>query len=320
MHRASPYRWIGLRAVPLIALAIASFTVQVCAQEAEDTQELEQFDASKLTPEQKRFFELYSSIKWQEGPGTANIGSFGQIELPQGYRFTDQEGARIWAEVTGNIPDENELGVLKPAESDDWFVVFTYDDIGHVKDDERDSLDADAILKSIQQGTEAGNEVRRERGMRELAVTGWARPPAYDPKTNNLCWATKLVLKEDPQAENVNYQTRLLGRTGVMNVTLVCDTDKLDSTVPVLENMLGHYEFKDGQKYAEWTEGDKLATVGLTGLIAGGAAVVAVKSGLFAKLLGALAKAGKLIVVVIIGIGAGLARLFRRSTPQTEEA
>ena len=39
----------------------------------------------------------------------------------------------------------------------DWQVMFEYDDVGFVKDDEKDKLNADKLLDAIKRGTAAAN-------------------------------------------------------------------------------------------------------------------------------------------------------------------
>ncbi len=87
--------------------------------------------------------------------------------------------------------------------------------------------------------------------------------------------------------------------------------------------MLTGYSFKEGAKYADWKPGDKVAAVGLAGLIGGGALAVAAKSGLLGKLGIMLAKAGKLVIVIVIAAFAGIVSLFKkiftgRSTASSE--
>jgi uncharacterized membrane-anchored protein len=69
------------------------------------------------------------------------------------------------------VPSGDELGVLacegRGAEASSWFVIYTYDASGFVRDDEKGALDADAILASIRRGTEAANEGRRARVVRD---------------------------------------------------------------------------------------------------------------------------------------------------------
>ena len=76
----------------------------------------------------------------------------------------------------------------------------------------------------------------------------------------------------------VNYNTRLLGRRGVMTVSLVVDPNQVAATVPAFNDLLKSYSFNSGQGYAEFRAGDKIAKYGLTALVAGGAGAVAAKN------------------------------------------
>ena len=69
--------------------------------------------------------------------------------------------------------------------------------------------------------------------------------------------------------------------------------------------MLSGFDFVQGQKYAEFRQGDRMAAYGLTGLIAGGGVAVAAKTGLFKWIW-------KGLVAAVVGIGALFKKLFRR--------
>ncbi len=180
-----------------------------------------------------------------------------------------------------NPVNGTELGFLAPIE-EDWFLVFEFDDIGYVKDEEKDELDADAILESIREGNREANKIRREKGWGMLDVVGWHQPPYYNEQTHNLEWAT--LGRSSEGATVINYNTRLLGREGVMRATLVADPGQIEGILLTSKTLLEGYEFLTGNRYSEFRVGDKIAEYGLTALITGGAAAVAVKTGLFKKL------------------------------------
>ena len=270
---------------------------------------------AELNPEQSRLANLYQQIQWQIGPTTAAIGSNAEIKIPEGYRFTGAQGAALWNQITQN-PPSNDLGVLMPMQGGDWFLVFQFDDVGYVADAEKDKLDANAILKQMQEGTEQSNAYRRSQGWQEVHVGGWVYPPAYDPSTKNLVWATRLT--SPGQADGTNYNIRILGRRGVMTVTLVVGPEELPKVVPTIKTMLTGFEFKSGEKHSEWVSGDKIAAYGLTGLITGGAAVAAAKSGILGKLGLLFAKAGKAIVLGIAAIGATIWKFVTGRNMQKE--
>lgn len=70
------------------------------------------------------------------------------------------------------------------------------------------------------------------------------------------------------------------------------------------------FKFNQGETYAEFRQGDKVATYGLVGLVAGGAAFAAGKAGLFAKLGVVFAKFYKFIIAGVLALFVGIKKLF----------
>ena len=240
-------------------------------------------------------------IKWQDGPTVGSLGTLAEVRVPEGYVFAGGDDTRRIMEAMQNPPTGTELGFVSPLRPT-WFVVFEFDEIGYVKDDEKNSLDADALLSSIQKGNEAVNQERKKRGWSTLTIVGWEVPPAYNPDTNNLEWAIK------GRSDNgfvVNHNTRVLGRKGVMKTTLVTDPFRLKQVLPEYRTLLASFNYTGGNKYAEFRRGDKIAQYGLAALIVGGAGAVAVKSGLFKWLW-------KVLVVAALAVAGLLKGLFGR--------
>jgi uncharacterized membrane-anchored protein len=217
--------------------------------------------------------------------GTGKLGARAEIVIPKDWRFTDGNGTRQLMVLYGNPATDRELGTLaQEGIGDPPWIIFEFDESGYVKDDDKDELNADDLLASLQEGQKAGNEYRRKNGMDELEILGWAVPPRYNEKTHNLEWATKLHSIGSPADEiSINFNTRLLGREGVMEVTLVCEPDELNDMIAEQEKILTGFSYIEGQRYAEYRAGDKIAEYGLTGLVAGGAAFALAKSGFFTK-------------------------------------
>jgi uncharacterized membrane-anchored protein len=250
-------------------------------------------------------------IDWQDGPTVGKLGDLAEIKVPVGYRFAGADGTRKFLELTQNPPSGAELGVLIPEREQGneqagefWFVIFEFREIGYVKDDDRDKLNADALLKELQANTEEGNKERAKRGWPAYNIDGWYKPPFYDVSTKNLTWATRgHALENGKEDKSVNYSVRILGRHGTMDVDLVLGPDAVSTVVPRFANVLGGFSFKSGHSYAEFRPGDKVAEYGLAALVAGGAAAVAFKTGL-------LAKFWKLIVAMFVGLSAMLKRMY----------
>jgi uncharacterized membrane-anchored protein len=269
-------------------------------------------DFAQISLAQDRERELMASIKWDRGPCVGHLGSVAEIDVPEGFSFADARNASIWAELTQNVPNSAQLGVIVPNDLG-WFMTFTYDESGYVRDDEKDSLDADGLLTTLRQNTEIGNAYRRDRGWDALTIQGWQQPPAYDEMTNRLTWAILGTTGAD--GDVVNYNARLLGRQGVMSANLVAGPRQFGAALPTAKGLLTGFRFKQGMRYAEWRAGDRVAEYGLAALLAGGAAGGAAKMGLFSKLTAMLAKSWKVLAALGVAALAGLAKLFKGAAP-----
>ena len=246
-----------------------------------------------------------ASLHWQLGPTTGKVGDEGRVSVPKGFAFLGSQDTRKFMALSHNLSDGKEY-LLAP---DDlrWFATFEFDPIGYVKDDER--IDAAALLRSMRESNERANAQRKLKGWTTMSITGWRFPPQYDNRSHLLEWA--FMAKDDATNEPVvNYNTRLLGRQGVMSVVVVSDPARIDAAVGQFKPLLRHYEFVDGQRYAQYRPGDKIAKYGLAALIVGGAAAVAAKKGLLTAMVGAVAAAWKFLLAGFAAAAAWLKTRF----------
>ena len=250
-----------------------------------------------------------SQLNWiTEGEG--KLGSWATIRIPEGMGFLNGADTSQLMESFGNLPSHYE-GSLS-TEDLNWNVLFQFADDGYVKDDEKDDLNAEKLLKQLKEGEKEANEERTRRGLDTLVIEDWAVEPKYNEKTNNLEWAILLVSGDG--SRNINYQTKLLGREGYMNVTLLCAPEDLDGLMSEYQALLASYAYVPGKTYGEYEKGDKLASYGLTALIAGGTAYGAVKTGLLGTILVFFKKLWYVVVAAIAAVWKGIKRFFGRIT------
>ena len=289
-------------AILLLALSISAGGIKALAQSADEGDEGVSQEAMSEAERQ------YRNIFWQ-GPGTdAQLGGEAHIIIPEGYRFTDRQGTQTLMQLYGNLLTQWEQGYIEPEdENEGWFVVFEYEESGHIKDDEKSDLDADAVMESFKEGDKVSNEERKSMGLPALNTVGWLVPPYYNDKTHNLEWA--LLLESEGQ-QNVNYNVRLLGREGIMHVTVVTGTEEFEDVRAKIPAILESFAFNPGRTYAEYQEGDKLADYGLMALLGVGA--VGVAATVFSKF-------GKVILVGIAAVIGGVVAFFRRLTGKKDK-
>jgi uncharacterized membrane-anchored protein len=252
------------------------------------------------------------ALDWVMGPRSIDIAGNSTLTLPEGYVYLDAANTAKFEELNENLSGGKE--VMIAPKSLQWGAYLIFDDDGYVKDDEK--IDADAILKTLKANTDAANAERKRRGWPELHITGWSIPPAYNATTKRLEWATLL---ESQGHQATNFFTKVLGRRGVTTIVLVSAPENTTSAVADLNGVLTGYRFKQGDTYAEYRPGDKVAEYGLAGLIVGGAVAAAVKTGLLKGLwkflVAGIAAFWKLIVAAGVALVAGVRSLFKRKQP-----
>ena len=254
----------------------------------------------------------------------ANLGDVAKLSVPKGFLFTGKQGTQKLLELTQNIPTGAEVGAIVPQRKGDeaiWFVTFEFHEVGFINDNEKDKMDADALFKSIQDGTEENNKMRAEKGWPAFHVVSWQRQPFYDQETNNLTWA--VLGRDEKGMESVNHSIRILGRHGTMNVDLVMSPEQYSEVLPEFNKLVAGFSYHEGHRYADYVSGDKVAGYGLTALIAGGAGAVAVKTGILMKMwkfiVTIFIAAWKAILAVAVAVLAWLKKMFNRITGRKQE-
>lgn len=252
-----------------------------------------------------------NGIELVRGPALVKLGRYAEINVPENHAFIGGKSIKKFYELTQNHYNGSELGVVLSGEG--WTIHFNYADSGHIDDNDKEELDADALYKSMVDNQESGNKERKKRGWDELRMRGWVSKPHYDDKTNNLTWAYKLASSADNYAETfINQNIRLLGRTGYVSAVVVGDVNEYAKTEAQANELLNGFHFVQGQTYAEFRSGDKVAQYGLAALVLGGAGAVAAKTGF-------LAKFAKYIVLGVAAVGAWFVKMFRKITGSKAE-
>lgn len=273
---------------------------------------------SILFPALKGVAEENIQLNWIEGPTKVTLGNnLATLNVPEAFLYLDSEDTVTYNEYIGNPETGLEIGMIMPKDNtQDWFIVFEYEEVGHIEDNGGENIDADALLQSFKEGTEEQNKIREENGYGPMKVLGWEKEPFYDKDTHNLTWS--LAIDFDGE-EVLNYNTRILSREGYVSAILVADSSQMDMAVPMLNEAIQNFSFTEGNRYQDFNEEtDKAANYGLTALIAGGAGAAAVKTGLFAKLLIFLKKFFYVFIIIGGALFAWFKKRFKKAKGEPE--
>ena len=248
----------------------------------------------------------------------------GEIKLPNGiatlslgddfYYLSPSDAEYLLTVGWGNPPGNKTLGMimpqgLSPVRRGAWGVIIHYSDDGHVSDDNAAKIDYAKLLSDMQSAEPDINQKRQEKGYPPVHVVGWAAAPYYDAQTHKLYWA-KDVKIGDASEDTLNYDIRVLGRKGVLELDAVAGIDQFDMIKTQMPKVLAFTNFDQGNRYIDFNPStDKVAAYGLTALVAGG---IAAKFGLFAKLGLLLLGAKKFLVIGLAAVAAFFRKLFGR--------
>lgn len=201
-------------------------------------------------------------IRWIVGPKKASLGTLADIDVPQGYRLTGEAGARTLLQRMKNPLPDGLVGILAP-DSGKWWVVLTFTDVGYVKNADKERIDPASVLKAVQKRSEQQNAERAAQSMPSIVSVEWEQPPAYNADSHSLQWALRA---ETPSAKVINNTALLLGRRGVLEIITVQPYPAAADAIP-LERLVKCITIKDGQRYADYERGDRVADVTLAQLI-----------------------------------------------------
>lgn len=301
------------------------FSVCACQAPAQDP------TSSTASPSTSESGELLAPIVWDRGPTVARIlapqsassggqdakgkaAAIAQLPLPSGFKFTGAEGAKAFLASIGSPPTPNTVGLLVPLGlTPSWAVAFTFEEVGRVRTDDKEMIDADRLLANIKAGLGRLNAARRSAKAPEIADLEWIEKPKYDEARRSLTWAIRGVVPADKGT--ANYDVRFLGRHGVMKATVMTSDDKYDALVSQVRPILEGFEFTPENRYSDWKDGEKIATSGLTDLVGGGSAAHRGLIGFLKSdrglLLLAIGGGGLVFVGVMIGVGLSLSRKMK---------
>jgi len=224
------------------------------------------------------------------------------LKVPDGFRYLDKEQSiYVLTNLWGNPADSSILGMLVPTNrgvlaDDGWAFVISYEDMGYVKDESADDIDYDDLLNEMKKETDEANPERIKLGYQKISLVGWASKPFYDKELKTLHWAQEMKFG-DMETNTLNYNLRILGRKGVLNLNAVATINELSDVKSNINKIIKSVEYKDGDKYSDFNpEIDNVATWTIGGLVAG---KVLAKAGFFTLLL----KFWKLILLGIAAVG-----------------
>ncbi len=272
----------------------------------------------ELTDEEYTYLldSINNSFNYETGT-ISLMNGVADLVVPSGYKYLDAEQSEyVLQELWGNPPSST-LGLLFPegafplGDDNSYAVEINYEEEGYIADKDAEDIDYDELEEDMIASFKESNKERKEQGCESIEFMGWATPPYYDNVNKKLHWAKELAF-EGYESNTLNYEIRILGRKGYLDMNAIGDIDVLPKFNKDIDEVLASVNFNEGYRYEDFDSSmDKVAAYGIGGLIAG---KVLAKAGFFAI----IAKFGKFIVIGIIGLFAAFKnKIFGKKPEET---
>jgi uncharacterized membrane-anchored protein len=254
----------------------------------------------------------YDSLGWQFEPTTYQLAtSHSNMTLPQGYVLLTGDDAQRMLYLDNGVEFPATEAIVASTQ-DGSYVSFEYFDSGYVSDGDWSELDADVLIDEIRESTEASNEERAKHGVAGLHVKEWRERPRYDAETRTAYWTLELTSDSGPV---INATIIRLNRNGYHQLTWVGATDLYAGSGKMVDAVLKGHAYEPGFRYADFTDGDKVAAFGIASLVAVTAGGKEIK-GIIATIVAAaliFLKKGWIVILAVFGGGwAAVKRFFGR--------
>ena len=293
-------------------LIFAIFSITLNADSTADSTSVETYSEEELLAQYYAFIDsVQNSFDFQTGIVDIKNG-LAQITVPQGFKYLNPtQSETVLVDIWGNPPgegDEQTLGMLFPENAtlllDSTYAIdITYSEEGYIDDSDAKDIDYDELLTEMISDTKLASEQRVEMGYESIEMIGWASPPFYDSANKKLHWAKELKFGTS-EINTLNYNIRILGRKGFLNLNAIADIGVLEKVKNDIDPIINSVNFNKGYRYSDFNPDlDKVAAYGIGGLIAG---KVLAKAGFFTL----IAKFWKLIALGAVAAFAGIRKLI----------
>lgn len=185
---------------------------------------------------------------------------------------------------TYGLPAEKDIVMLIRGSGYD--VYLDYVDDGYVKLDDWKNVDPKDFLSQMRDIAKSNANYLKEKKLDYVNKIDWIFKPTLNNENKSVSYSYKVDWNSG--AESMESKNIILGKKGYLESAFVVsykkDMDlKLESDFS--KDFVNGVVFEDGFKYSDYKPGDKLAAVGIGGLVAGSLGVKALaKSGILLKL------------------------------------
>ena len=283
-----------------------------------------QFNISK-SAEKKKYEDsevrqkLYEKLNWKnfDNPkkhilklekAKANIDILESEYYLDNWKDINQYSWWTWGYGT---PEDEVLMVV----GEDYVIYVSWKDEGYVKLDDWKNVDSNVLLKEMKTVQKENKKILLGQGLSYVTNLEWIYEPTLKDQQKVVSYSYKVTWSDG----NITMESKnlKLGKKGYLESQFVNTIDEntdFKGTAEYASEFAEYITFDENFRHSDYKSGDKVAALGIGGLVAGTLGVKTLaKAGAFAKLIPLIAKFWWVLLAPIAAIG-----FFKKKSSNTQ--
>ena len=272
------------------------------------TSSLKAVEEKKIENSDKRL-ELYDTLNWKnfDNPKThiANIPSANaNLDILENEIYLDN-----WDDINqfywwtwGYGADKSIVAYIR---GEGYTIFVDYIGDGYVKLDDWKNVDSNNLMSEMREIAKLNEEYSKQNNLSYATQVDWIYEPTLNEEKKVVSYSYKVKWSNDTiTMESTSLKLGKKGYISTAYVTNVKNITDFAAEAKASKEFAEFITFDEGLRHSDYKSGDKVAAVGIGGLVAGTLGVKALaKAGTFAKLLPLLLKFGWILLIPLAFVG-----------------
>ena len=187
----------------------------------------------------------------------------------------------------GQPAEKDDIAIIRGFGSKGYSFYLAYNNEGYISLDDWKKVDPDNLMNQLRETAKNNVEYYKSQNLDYAKNIDWIFKPTLNEELKTVSYSYKVIWSDN----NVTMEAKnlTLGKKGYISsifVTNFSENLNLENEASYAKDFANTIKFDEGYRHSDYKSGDKVAAMGLGGLVAGSLGVKALaKAGVFAKFL-----------------------------------
>ena len=187
----------------------------------------------------------------------------------------------------GQAAEDDDIAIIRGVGDYSYSFYIAYNDNGYISLDDWKEVDASSLINQLRETAKKNAEYYKSQNLEYVKSIDWIFKPTLNDEFKTVSYSYKVVWSDN----NITMEAKnlTLGKKGYISsvyVTPYSENLDLENEASYAKEFANAVRFNEGYRHADYKSGDKVAAMGIGGLVAGSLGVKALaKAGVLAKFL-----------------------------------